>query len=109
MIGTVAGHHHLRTLSIAPYGSLMARRSKSGQERRSKKNFVQRQMLGIPDEYIPRGSPIQHAEGHASKSITTLRFHPGVAHPVALGHRTYSDSEKTWVFVGDTTSLGVHP
>lgn len=45
-------------------------------------------MLGIPDEYIPRGSPIQHAQGHASNSITTLRFHPGIALAIALGHCT---------------------
>ena len=88
LLGTVAGNHHHRTLSIAPYGSLLAQRLKSGQESRNKKYFVQRQMPSIPNVHIPRGSPTQHAQGHASNPITTLRFHPGIALAIALGHCT---------------------
>ena len=55
------GFHHHATLSIAAYGFLMAQRLKSGSDDSSKKNFVQRQMPAVPDDYIPRGSPARAA------------------------------------------------
>ena len=55
------GFHHHATLSIAAYGFLMARRLKSGSDACGKKNFVQRQVPAVPDDYIPRGSPASAA------------------------------------------------
>jgi SRSO17 transposase len=55
------GFHHHATLSIAAYGFLMAERLKVGGDAGSKKNFAQRQVPGIPENYIPRGSPARAA------------------------------------------------
>jgi SRSO17 transposase len=51
------GFHHHATLSIAAYGFLMAQRLKTGSDTSGKKNFIQRQVPVVPDDYIPRGSP----------------------------------------------------
>ena len=51
------GFHHHATLSIAAYGFLMAQRLKTGSDARGKKNFIERQVPAVPDDYIPRGSP----------------------------------------------------
>lgn len=55
------GFHHHATLSIATYGFLMAQRLKAGSDAKGKKNFAQRQMPAVPDDYIPRGSPARAA------------------------------------------------
>ena len=55
------GFHHHATLSIAAYGFLMAQRLKAGSDESGKKNFAQRQMPTVPDDYIPRGSPARAA------------------------------------------------
>lgn len=57
------GFHHHATLSIAAYGFLMAQRLKMGldAEAEVKKNFVQRQMPAIPEDFVPRGSPARPA------------------------------------------------
>ena len=55
------GFHHHATLSIAAYGFLMAQRLQTGSDASSKKNFVQRQVPAIPDDYVPRGSPARAA------------------------------------------------
>jgi hypothetical protein len=55
------GFHHHATLSIAAYGFLMAERLKAGSETGGKKNFAQRQMPGVPEDYLPRGSPARAA------------------------------------------------
>lgn len=55
------GFHHHATLSIAAYGFLMAQRLKAGSDDSGKKNFAQRQMPTVPDDYIPRGSPARAA------------------------------------------------
>ena len=58
------GFHHHATLSIAAYGFLMAQRLKAGSDESDesgKKNFAQRQMPTVPDDYIPRGSPARAA------------------------------------------------
>ena len=49
--------HHHATLSIAAYGFLMARRLKTGGTASSKKNFIQRQVPAVSNDYVPRGSP----------------------------------------------------
>lgn len=55
------GFHHHATLSIAAYGFLMAQRLKPGREARTKKNFAERQVPAVPEDYIPRGSPARAA------------------------------------------------
>ena len=55
------GFHHHATLSIAAYGFLMAERLKAGSDTGGKKNFVQRQVPGVPQDYLPRGSPARAA------------------------------------------------
>ena len=55
------GFHHHATLSIAAYGFLMAQRLKAGGDVSGKKNFAQRQVPAVPDNYIPRGSPARAA------------------------------------------------
>jgi len=55
------GFHHHATLSIAAYGFLMAQRLKTGSDASGKKNFAQRQVPAVPDDYIPRGSPARAA------------------------------------------------
>ena len=49
------GFHHHASLSIAAYGFLMAQRLKASCDTRSKKNFVERQMPAVPEDYVPRG------------------------------------------------------
>jgi SRSO17 transposase len=58
------GFHHHATLSIAAYGFLMAQRLKTGSDTGDKKNFVQRQVPAVPEDYIPRGSPARSASHH---------------------------------------------
>lgn len=55
------GFHHHATLSIAAYGFLMAQRLKTGSDTSGKKNFSQRQVPAVPDDYVPRGSPARTA------------------------------------------------
>ena len=57
------GFHHHASLSIAAYGFLMAQRLKmpSSGEGEAKKNFAQRQSPGVPEDYVPRGSPARPA------------------------------------------------
>lgn len=55
------GFHHHASLSIAAYGFLMALRLKAGSQRDGKKNFVERQVPAIPEDYLPRGSPARAA------------------------------------------------
>ena len=56
------GFHHHATLSIAAYGFLMARRLKHGSsEQDIKKNFAQRQVPAVPEDFLPRGSPARPA------------------------------------------------
>ena len=74
------GFHHHASLSIAAYGFLMAQRLKSGSDASGKKNFVERQVPAVPEDYIPRGSPA----GAASRG----RLDHDVAPPT--GHRTRS-------------------
>ncbi len=57
------GFHHHATLSIAAYGFLMAQRlnMSDSSEGEVKKNFAQRQSPGVPEDYVPRGSPARPA------------------------------------------------
>lgn len=51
------GFHHHASLSIAAYGFLVSERLAIGRSSRSKKNFIERQVPALPEDYIPRGSP----------------------------------------------------
>jgi len=55
------GFHHHASLIIAAYGFLMAQRLKAGSDAGGKKNFVERQVPAIPEDYVPRGSPARAA------------------------------------------------
>jgi SRSO17 transposase len=51
------GFHHHAVLSIAAYGFLMAERLVADKPVGSKKNFIERQVPALPEDYVPRGSP----------------------------------------------------
>jgi SRSO17 transposase len=51
------GFHHHASLSIAAYGFLMAERLIADKPVGGKKNFIERQVPVLPEDYIPRGSP----------------------------------------------------
>lgn len=55
------GFHHHAALSIAAYGFLMAERLTADKPVGGKKNFIERQMPALPEDYIPRGSPARTA------------------------------------------------
>ena len=55
------GFHHHASLCIASYGFLMAERLVAEKPSAVKKNFLERQMPAVPDNYIPRGSPARAA------------------------------------------------
>ena len=55
------GFHHHASMSIAAYGFLMARRLKAGGTTGGKKNFIERKVPAVPEDYIPRGSPTRAA------------------------------------------------
>jgi SRSO17 transposase len=72
------GFHHHATLCIAAYGFLLADRLKHGG---SKKNSSRSKMLGLPDNYTPRGSP--------ARATSRARFHRDTALNARLRyHRT---------------------
>ena len=59
------GFHHHAALSIAAYGFLMAERLVADKPVGGKKNFIDRQVPALPEDYIPRGSPARAApRGH---------------------------------------------
>lgn len=85
------GLHHHATLSIAAYGFLMAQRLKTGGDASGKKNFVQREMPAIPNDYVPRGSPA-HAASHVKLDHNVAlptgrrpRNRPGASPALQLG------------------------
>lgn len=56
------GFHHHATLSMAAYGFLMAQRLQGdNSDVDSKKNFAQRQVPAVSQDYVPRGSPARTA------------------------------------------------
>lgn len=55
------GFHHHASLSIAAYGFLMAERLIADKSVGGRKNFLERQVPALPDDYIPRGSPARAA------------------------------------------------
>ncbi|MBS0427877.1 MAG: transposase, partial [Proteobacteria bacterium] len=55
------GFHHHAALSIAAYGFLMAERLIADKPVGGKKNFIERQVPALPENYIPRGSPARAA------------------------------------------------
>jgi SRSO17 transposase len=55
------GFHHHASLSIAAYGFLMTECLIADKPVGSKKNFIERQVPALPEDYIPRGSPARAA------------------------------------------------
>jgi SRSO17 transposase len=71
------GFHHHAALSIAAYGFLMAERLVADKSVGGKKNFIERQVPALPEDYIPRGSPTRAAPrsdvDHDTASSTELQ------------------------------------
>jgi hypothetical protein len=63
-------------LSIAAYGFLMAERLIADKSVGGKKNFIERQVPAVPEDYVPRGSPARAAPrgdvNHDTASSTEL-------------------------------------
>ena len=55
------GFHHQASLSIATYAFLMAERLIADKPAGGKKNFIERQVPALSQDYIPRGSPSRSA------------------------------------------------
>jgi SRSO17 transposase len=55
------GFHHHASLCIAAYGFLVSERIAAGHVAGAKKNFIERQIPPLPDDYVPRGSPARAA------------------------------------------------
>ena len=55
------GFHHHAALSIAAYGFLMAERLVADKPVGGKKNFIERRLPALPEDYNPRGSPARAA------------------------------------------------
>jgi SRSO17 transposase len=55
------GFHHHASLSIAAYGFLMTERLIADKPVGGKKNFIERKVPALPEDYIPRGSPARAA------------------------------------------------
>ena len=55
------GFHHHASLSIAAYAFLMTERLIADKPVGGKKNFIERQVPALPNDYIPRGSPARAA------------------------------------------------
>ena len=92
------GFHHHATLSIAAYGFLMAQRLKAGSDASSKKNFVQRQVPAVPEDYIPRGSPARAASrGRLDHNAALPAGHRSRNRPGALSALQLSESASSFV------------
>jgi SRSO17 transposase len=63
------GFHHHASLCIAAYGFLMAQRLIVGIQSDGKKNFAERQVPALPNDYIPRGSPARAASRSGVNTI----------------------------------------
>ena len=55
------GFHHHASLSIAAYGFIMAERLMAEKPADAKKNFIERQVPAVPEDYVPRGRPASSA------------------------------------------------
>ena len=76
------GFHHHATLSIAAYAFLMAQRLQcsgkdTGEELKTKKNFMQRQVPAVPKDHAPRGSPARTAPRGGLDHDTAPALEPG--------------------------------
>jgi len=70
------GFHHHASLSIAAYGFLVAEQLTAGKRSGAKKNFIARQVPGLPAGYIARGSPARtatHAQLHRNTAPSAQR------------------------------------
>lgn len=81
------GFHHHASLSIAAYAFLMAERLIADKPVGGKKNFAERQVPALPDNYIPRGSPARAAARDPLNHDVTpqTQLHPaGPPRPVSM-------------------------
>ena len=68
------GFHHHASLSIAAYGFLMAERLTADKHVGSKKNFIERQVPAVREDYIPRGSPARTETRRPLDHDTATKF-----------------------------------
>lgn len=86
------GLHHHASLSIAAYAFLMSERLIADKPAGGKKNFIERQVPAVPQDYIPRGRPARTAArgqlDHKLASSAELRTHsPSGTVPLLRPHR----------------------
>lgn len=86
------GFHHHASLSIAAYAFLMSERLIADKPAGGKKNFIERQVPAVPQDYIPRGRPARTAArgqlDHKLASSAELRTHsPSGTVPLLRPHR----------------------
>jgi SRSO17 transposase len=75
------GFHHHASLSIAAYGFLMAERLIADKPLGGKKNFIERKVPALPEDYIPRGSPARAAARGALDHDTATQPEPRTDRP----------------------------
>lgn len=86
------GFHHHASLSIAAYAFLMSERLIADKPAGGKKNFMERQVPAVPQDYIPRGRPARTAArgqlDHKLASSAELRTHrPSETVPLLRPHQ----------------------
>ncbi len=86
------GFHHHASLSIAAYAFLMSERLIADKSAGGKKNFIERQVPAVPQDYIPRGRPARTAAcgqlDHKLASSAELRTHsPSGTVPLLRPHQ----------------------
>ena len=86
------GFHHHASLSIAAYAFLMSERLIAEKPVGDKKNFIERQVPAVPQDYIPRGRPARTAArgqlDHKLASSAELRTHrPSGTVPLLRPHQ----------------------
>ena len=86
------GFHHHASLSIAAYAFLMSERLIADKPAGGKKNFIERQVPAVPQDYIPRGRPARTAArgqlDHKLASSAELRTHrPSGTVPLLRPHQ----------------------
>ena len=86
------GFHHHASLSIATYAFLMSERLIADKPAGGKKNFIERQVPAVPQDYIPRGRPARTAArgqlDHKLASSAELRTHrPSGTVPLLRPHQ----------------------
>ena len=89
------GFHHHASMSIAAYGFLMAQRLKAGGASSGKKNFIERKVPAVPENYIPRGSPTRAAPRTGFNHLVAPALERGARRQTGLLPALQLDQPKT--------------